>query len=61
MMGFKIRIIKVMMGVKKSKNLNLKEKEIFRNSNGQENMLRLFEKMSQERQEDRKSLFEPSS
>jgi len=44
MMGFKIRIIKVMMGVKKSKNLNLKEKEIFRNSNGQENMLKLFEK-----------------
>lgn len=33
-----------MMGVKKSKNLNLKEKEIFRNSNGQENMLKLFEK-----------------
>lgn len=44
MMGFKTRIIKVAMGAKKSKNLNLKEKEIFRNSNGQENMLRLFEK-----------------
>lgn len=43
MMGFKTRIIKVVMGAKKSKNLNLKEKEIFRNSNGQENMRKYAE------------------
>lgn len=47
MMGFKIRIIKVMMVAKKSKNLNLKEKTIFRNDNREENMPRSYEKDKQ--------------
>lgn len=47
MMGFKIRIIKVMMGAKKSKKLNLKEKTIFRNDNREENMSRSYEKDKQ--------------
>lgn len=46
-MGFKIRIIKVMMGAKKSKKLNLKEKTIFRNDNREENMPRSYEKDKQ--------------
>lgn len=47
MMSFKIRIIKVMMGAKKSKKLNLKEKTIFRNDNREENMSRSYEKDKQ--------------
>lgn len=47
MMGFKIRIIKVMMIAKKSKKLNLKEKTIFRNENREENMPRSYEKDKQ--------------
>lgn len=47
MMGFKIRIIKVMMIAKKSKKLNLKEKTIFRNENREENMSRSYEKDKQ--------------
>lgn len=34
-MGFKRKIIKVMVGAKKSKKLNLKEKTVFRNGNGE--------------------------
>lgn len=44
MMGFKRRIIKVMMGAKKPKKLNLKEKTIFRNGNREKNMPRSYEK-----------------
>lgn len=47
MMGFKIRIIKVMMRAKKSEKLNLKEKTIFRNDNREENMPRSYEKDKQ--------------
>lgn len=43
-MGFKIGIIKVMIGAKKSKKLNLKEKAIFRNGNGEEKMPRSYKK-----------------
>lgn len=44
MIGFKRRIIKVMVGAKKSKKLNLKEKTIFRNGNREEDMPRSYEK-----------------
>lgn len=39
-MGYKMRIIKVMIVAKKSKKLNLKERTIFRNENREENMSR---------------------
>lgn len=44
MMSFKIGIIKVMIGAKKSKKLNLKEKAIFRNGNREEKLPRSYKK-----------------